>query len=256
MTKISQFIIIIGATLFAGSAVLLFSSNLVFAGMTVKLMNTFRNVENPKDPFEGGDLKITNHRLPGKNQFKPGYVGLARIHDINAQRFVRFSTSIPLKDLLTKGEELPSSATENVFVKSRAIYYAREECERLLTLLADKCEVAQANGKVTDKIATIRATLRFVQKAPFGKTDRTAPLSFESISTQLTKSGVKTSLRGALEVRNRLYRKASDECNALRSREGNCAISGIYIQSQYNTRSRDVTVSGRGSYAFLQSTDP
>jgi len=251
MNGLTRIISIITGILFTGASILFFASNFFVAGASFKVAKTIHDIENPKDPFKRAKLDIVNHRIPGRKQFKPGYKEFAQFHKIEASRFVSFSAIVPIDQLLKKGETPPSASTENVFAKTRAIYYAREECERLLETIAIQCEVENAKGRIKDRMVTINGTMRFVQKTPLGDLNSDVTLSFETVSTQLVKSRVKTTAIGAPRQRQNLYRKAAAECAAIKIREGNCAITRINISTTYNSRSREMQLSGMANYAFL-----
>jgi len=102
---------------------------------------------------------------------------------------------------------------------------------------------------------TIAGALRFVQKESLGEFDSSATLSFENFNARLVKSPIKTSLTGATRQRQKIYSKAVKECNAIKVREGNCAITRINVYDSFNSRSKEIRLTGEANYAFLSSLD-
>ena len=206
---------------------------------------------NPSDPLKGSDLKIVNHRDPNGRDFKVGYSELARFSDIEATRYVRFDAHVPVSDLLQDGEEAPEEAFQNLFARTRALYYAREECERVLESLASKCVVDRAKGKYLKTHVEVSGVLRFVQKSEFGAIDPAQTWAYETVSNDLSKRGKEVSLRSEEKERMSLYRKAVDECAATKKRSGNCAITDIGINLDWKPNDRKVRVRARARYSFL-----
>lgn len=248
----NPWITMITAPIMVGAAMLYFYTNFMVFNHASAIVGDFQEFENPTDPLAGGKLKIVNNRQTDNQRFRPGYAALARMNDIKARRFIHFSATVPLRELLRPGETPPTKSMEGVVAQTRAIFYAREECERVTKVLAKQCEVEHVKGKADDGNVHIQATLRFVQSDAFGTPDPQRTWSYQYVDTKLGKSGVTVPLRRTERARTDLYRKAAAECAAIRKREGNCAITDLSVKSRLYRNSRnEAKISGNARYSFL-----
>ncbi len=237
------------ALFFAAGGILYFVMNAYVFQTTTGIMNAHREAENPRDPWMARNITIVDHRNTEGRGFKPGYLEMAKGDDIRANRFITISTYVTLDDLLGEGEERPQKSMEEVFVKSRAVIFAREECERLLETLARKCVVVGADGRLDGNTARIDATFRFVQRDDFGALEEGATYVFTTADNVLVRDA-SVYMSGAGAARIGLYRKAAAECAAIRRRDGSCAITRLSILAH---RGNDGLIrhTAMAGYAFL-----
>lgn len=237
------------ALLFAGGAILYFATNLSVFGMASKITGSYHEADNPRDPWKGKNLTILDHRNSDGRGFKPGYLAMVRGEDIRADRFVSITAYVTVDELLKDGERRPEKSMEEVFAKSRAVIFARAECERLLQSLARECAVASAEGRIADGVVRIEALFRFVQRDDFGALDDGATYVFTTADNRLA-DRVQISRAGSAGARVALYKKAAAECAAIRRRDGSCSIIGLRIDAS-NEGGGLVRHSATANYAFL-----
>ncbi len=235
--------------LFAGAAILFFGVNAYVYSTTAGIMNEHHAAQNPRDPWMARNITIVDHRNSEGRGFKPGYLEMAKGDDIRANRFISISTYVTLDDLLGEGEQRPEKSMEEVFVKSRAVIFAREECARLLETLVRKCVVAGADGRLDGNTARIDATFRFVQRDDFGALEEDATYVFTTADNVLVRDA-SVYMSGAGPARVALYKKAASECAAIRRRDGSCAITRLSILAH---RGKDGLIrhTAMAGYAFL-----
>ena len=226
----------------------------MFAGTASKINNIVMRTDEKIDPFAGKNLNVINHTRKGF--FKRGYTALAQFNVINASRKVYFMAHVAPKKLLRPGEKLPAESLLKVFAKTHAIFYAQEECKRLLQTLASKCEVSGTTSRIEkDGVIRISGGMRFVQKTDFGSFDEKGRLAFQQIGIPLTRKNrpVQLSMSSAEHKRMSFYKKALKECSEIKRSEGNCALNYINIKSWRKPHSASIKISGKSYYSYLQA---
>lgn len=237
------------ALLFAAGGIIYFAGNAYVYGTTTGIMNAHREAENPRDPWMARNLKIVDHRNPDGRGFKPGYLEMAKGGDIRANRFVSVVAYVTLDELLAEGEKPPQKSMEEVFAKSRAVIFARAECERLLESFARDCAVVNAEGRLDGNLVRVEALFRYVQRDDFGALDESQTYVFTTADSWLAREE-SVYQASAGNARRALYKKAAAECAAIRRRDGSCAITRLLVSA----RREDGGVirhSANAGYAFL-----
>ncbi len=235
--------------LFAGAAVIFFGVNAYVYGTTAGIMNAHHEAENPRDPWMARNITIVDHRNPEGRGFKPGYLEMAKGDDIRANRFVTIDAYVRLDELLAEGEKAPQKSMEEVFAKSRAVMFARAECERLLETLARECVVAGADGRLDGNLVRMNAMFRFVQRDGFGSLNEGGAYVFTTADTVLERDA-SVYQSGAGAARAALYKKAAAECSAIRRRDGSCALTRLTISARLG-KDGVIRHTSMAGYAFL-----
>jgi len=236
-----------GAFLIGG--LLYLGTNVAFYTFADRIMRSEREYSNPKDPFRGRNLTITEQHEQDGKRFKRGYLEMAKFGDIKAGRMASFSAYVRVNDLLKPGEAAPAREMLPVFAKSRAILFAQEECERLMQTLARDCAVNSAQGRIDDGIVRIDGSLRFVQRDEFGELDPEAEWVFANVSDTLTTPTQTSSMGAGASDRLAVYRKAAQKCAEIKRRESNCAITSVRA---FMSKSRSgYRIDGLAEFAFL-----
>lgn len=251
MKSLSNSVKLISSLLFGGAALLYFGTQVFIFGHVAGFTNSVQNAGKQEDPFKKAKLNIINHKHDHTTGFKLDYLAMAQFNDIDSHRYINFSALVPISSLLEAGERRPTGELEKVFAKTRAIYYAREECKRVLDTIANECEVASSSGTIRDNRVRITGRLQFVQRSEFGDIDPSTSWSFETVDNDLAKRNETTTPTGAENKRKSLYRKAIKDCSSIKSREGNCAITSITADTGTRERDGRMRVSGRATYSFL-----
>jgi hypothetical protein len=227
---------------------------LYFTGqwMIFDQVRTWATFTNPDDPLAKSGLTITGQRLTGNRAFAPGYREMAQAEDIEANRFVTVHTFVPVRQMLRAGEEAPAPGQEELFVKSRAVHVASEECELMLSTMARQCEVHRTHAQVKNGMAMLVMYLRFVQKAPQGTPDASRRWHYQQVTNELFDRDEKVSV-GADKAKRRIaYQRAHRECGAIRRREGNCAITSMRLSTATPRQpSGRVHFNASAAYGFL-----
>jgi len=117
MNNLFKMLGVLSAIFFSGVGFIFLASNVFVAGSSYKIMSTMNEFENPKDPFKGKNIKIVNHRVSGTKRFKPGYKELAQFQNINADRFVRFTATVPIRSPQKQGPYIMLAKNVNAFWK-------------------------------------------------------------------------------------------------------------------------------------------
>lgn len=240
--------------LFLIGGALYFAVNVMVYSHAERIISADRDYSHPKDPFGGRDLKISENREEDGHRFKRGYLEMAKFDDLEAGRRAWFSAYVRIEELLAPGETRPAEEMLPVFVKSRAILYAKDECERLITALARECAVNNADGRLKDGLVRIEGSMRFVQHDEFGEIDPTAEWVFANVSGKLAEAGAITSMARGAADRVALYRKAAQKCAEIKKRESNCAVTAIRIDTVKNHQG-GYTLSASADYSFLTRRD-
>ncbi|MCP5000344.1 MAG: hypothetical protein GY933_16815 [Hyphomicrobiales bacterium] len=218
-------------------------------------VNRITETPSTKDPLAEIGINVVDSREPGKITFRSGYLPLARVEEFERQRSVRFTAHVPFSRLLRKDEDPPSSEMRELIAKTRANYFAAEECERLLDSLAKECFVEAARASLDGDTVRIEGYLHFVQKAHFGDLDPKKDWSFSTANLDLTRNPSHTTTRESARDRKALYRLATKQCSEIRKREGNCALSSLWIDERRDTRSGGYKLTARAEYGFLTALD-
>lgn len=208
--------------------------------------------DRQKDPLADQGIIVSNNTMDHNRKImSSAYMATVKQDDIDAYRNVTFSAQVPVKQLLQDGESRPEDGFEGVFAESRAVFYAQEECERLLQTMASSCQVVRATGKFKRDIVDISAVLKFTQKAAFGELDATTAWSFNEVQVNMTDGMVTSPRQYAHKKRLQFYRKAASECTQIKRRAGNCAITNIRISSFQESNSTMVKMNASAEYGFL-----
>lgn len=239
----------ITALISAAAAIIFFAGNAIVYGGAAQVMGQMNEAADPRDPWAARRIAIFDHRDADGRGFKPGYLEMAKGGDIRANRFVAISAYVTVRELLEAGEKPPAASMEEVFAKSRAVIFARAECQRLLRSLARECAVAGAEGRINDGLVRIDAMFRFVQRDDFGALDESATYVFTTADSRLVQDEPVYRERAA-DARSALYKKAAAECAAIRRRDGSCAITGLLISARAD-RAGAIRHSATANYAFL-----
>lgn len=250
MNRLVDTIKFITMALFAIGGLLYFAMNFMVYSYADRMVRQEREYSHPKDPFKGRHLTITENREEDGRRFKRGYLEMTKFNDIKAGRMASFAAYVRIDDLLSPGEARPADEMLPVFVKSRAILYAKQECERLLENFASECAVNHADGRVQEGVIRIDGSMRFVQRDDFGALDPETSWVFANVSDNLTAGAVSTSLSGGAAARAALYRKAAQKCAEIKRRESNCAVTAIRLGASKD-RSGGYKLSGAADYSFL-----
>lgn len=237
------------ALFLAAGAILYFGVNAYVYGTTAGIMNEHHEAQNPRDPWMTRNITIVDHRNPGGRGFKPGYLEMTKGDDIRANRFVSITAYVRLDELLAEGEKPPQKSMEEVFAKSRAVIFAREECARLLETLARECVVAGADGRVDGGLVRMNAMFRFIQRDSFGALAESETYVFTTADSVIARNA-SVYQSGAAAARAALYKKTAAECDAIRRRDGSCAITRLTVTAQRQDGGviRHTAMAG---YAFL-----
>ena len=207
---------------------------------------------NPSDPLRGS-LNVVNNRHEKSGRLKYGYLAMANFENIEAERSINFSTYVSLSSLLHSGEAPPDRDYRQVFAQARAVEYAHQECDLIKQYFAKECIVKSAKAKVEKNGRTVRiqARMSFVQAGGFGDiSDKSATWSFRDIGTRIKVPDASKSR--IIRSRVKVYRKVMRECDSIRRREGNCAITRILISARRNRSSGLIRTSASAQYAFLK----
>lgn len=218
-------------------------------------VNRITETPDMTDPLEEAGITVVDSREPGKMAFRSGYLPLARFDELEEQRSVRFTAHVPFSILLKPGEQPPDADMRDLLAKTRANYFAAAECRRLLSVLAKKCVVNTAHARLEDGIVRVEAYLNFIQKAGFGALDAKNKWSFSSAKLELTKDPRNTTLNRSAGDRKALYRTATRHCAEIRKREGNCALSALWIDERPDAKSGGYRLTARAEYGFLAPVD-
>lgn len=197
------------------------------------------------------ELDIVNFKNARTRGFKVGYEGLVRFDEFVQGRGISLTVVVRLEDLLKHGEQSPEVGLEAVFAGARAIFYAKQECRRLLEVLAAKCKVSSASGRFRDGDVTIDARLLFVQRAAFGLADPRGKWSLNSIRTPLLGGQDERTWHAAPEVSAEIYRNIDSFCAELKRLEGNCSISNVHLSISRGHNNDYVSAGGFARYSYL-----
>jgi hypothetical protein len=205
---------------------------------------------NTPDPSFRPDLEITG--TSDGSYVKDGYVAMTSLGKLNDSRVVSVESYVRLEDLLDPGEKLPERDLLSAFTTARAVRVADEECARLLETLASRCVVAYTNASpVENGLAQVGVTMKFIQKSDFGSVKADKRASYVEVDQNLIGGGAQdktVSLGGSGNARSAIYERAVDFCAKMRSTEGNCAITNVYIRSTpYNGSMQTISASGKFS---------
>ncbi|MEM7299681.1 MAG: hypothetical protein AAF468_01245 [Pseudomonadota bacterium] len=195
---------------------------------------------------------VTGHKE--KNHYKESYRSLARASEIEARSI---SVTIPVepKEFLKPGEALPSKENMDLFVSARSTPIGKRECALIEENLAQKCVVARSSTSSNRSgVYFVHLRLNYFQKAPFGTVSEKDELEFREAESKSMKDTRSSSFRGRdlLNLRRRYYNKIAKECDFLRRREGNCAITSARIASQIWSRKNQLQTTARAEFAFLK----
>jgi hypothetical protein len=165
---------------------------------------------------------------------RPGYVALTSIGKTHDYRFVNVESYVRLKDMLEADEEMPDKEMLSAFVTAKVARFAGAECELLKKSLAAECIVSSSHASPSGKgLVDISFSLNFIQKSEFGTIKAKKKAAYVEIDQNLINGSTAkiVSVSGAAALRNSLYERAVSFCGKIRSSEGNCAISKVFIRA-------------------------
>ncbi len=123
-----------------------------------------------EDPGVNPKWKVANAMEYGYP--KRGYVALSNIREFIDSRKITLETYVAVSDLLEKGEPPPTVERRDIIITGKASVFARQECDLIKQVLADKCAVIRARAKhVRNGIYLLNLSFLFTQKASFGTVD-------------------------------------------------------------------------------------
>ncbi len=176
------------------------------------------------EPYKDS-LDVEGHLLRKSHPAK-GYLALLNANEMDDLRSIRVRQNLPLNAFLENGESKPADEFIHILLSSRARKVAERECRILKQSLADKCSVRSAEARMDKRgrHVTLRARYDFTQKNGIGTFEADLPLRYVAVKENFRRKGsVSESARASV------YRKISDMCKSLRSREGNCGLSSVSV---------------------------
>ncbi len=219
--------------LFFVPVVLLAWLQLAGTGMMAAVFYQVSSILEPEgDPF-GGKIDIRNARLSSW-RLKSGLKAIAGFGEFNSARAIHVATVTTLRDLLKPGEKMPSKDSHDLYVRSRVGFIAKEECNRLLELLARACEFSNTNAsRWRGNLYNVSFTLRFIQKDAFGEINSEATLNYTEIDDEFSnrlRNARRWNDKYLAKVRVKAYKKFSKDCKSIKKDHGNCALLNAVFQ--------------------------
>ena len=185
-----------------------------------------------EDPF-GGKIDIRNARLSSW-RLRSGLKAIAGFEEFNSARAIHVATVTTLRDLLKPGEELPSKDSHDLYVRSRVGFIAKEECKRLLELLARACEFSNTNAnRWRGNLYNVSFTLRFIQNDAFGEINSEATLNYTEIDDEFSnrlRNARRWNDKYLAKFRVKAYKKFNKDCKSIKKDHGNCALLNAVFQ--------------------------
>ncbi len=197
----------------------------------------------------GGISEMINGTAYGKDYSIPGveevlnsndeygprenFWSLVRTHDIDMPRRLSISTLIKPEYVAADQEALPAKEYMDIFVEQRIEKYGKAECEVLKEHLASECVLLKSRARrMRDGRYRVTFSFRYVQKDPLGEFDKSGPVTYAETEKDLTKKvdHYYANNEGTRDYRSDLYREITNECNDLRFRQSNCAITNISVR--------------------------
>ncbi len=172
--------------------------------------------------------------LNSKDEYGPreNYWSLVRTDDIDMPRRLSVSTSIKPEYVAVNQEPLPEKEYLDIFVEQRLENYGKAECEVLKQHLASECVLLRSNARqMRNGRYRVTFSFGFVQKEPLGEFDKSGTVTYAETEKHLTKKVdyYYANNEGTRDYRSELYREIRDECNDLKFRQSNCAITDITV---------------------------
>lgn len=211
--------------------------------------NSFMLAVNPLDPLRNAAVPIVGHKGDHRG-FQPGYLEMASHGEMAIGRTVQVDALVPVRALVARGDSLPRREDLPLFASARAAVYAQDECARLMEVLAAQCEVREARATAENDHVSIRMTLAFVEKDPFGRIDGAAQRVYARSSRTFAPMARNVPVSQAERERMRLYRLAVDGCREIRRREHNCSIVGLRIVGR-KMHAHGIEMDATVDYGFL-----
>lgn len=157
----------------------------------------------------------------------------ARLNDtfnttyLSDARGVRVRIEMPFAALLAPDEAAPAPDFASVYAAARAPGQLIRLCPELLHALAVKCDVAKPHGEIgKDGQAVLSGTLRFVPAEAPGTLAEAGDARIVQFRARLRPQ---VALPFTAEVRETVLREAAALCRVLRTRIGNCVVTGVSL---------------------------
>lgn len=204
---------------------------------------------------------VEHTKLRG-NYTQRGFLAMSNADRYHPSRLVTASIPVEVKALLQPGETAPEKDFEEVFVKARAVKLAEAECDALEMELASQCKVERTYVREYKGDYTLTMTLQFVQQQPFfpALDDGTVQTegvkySYQELSQDLAlkDKGDRAMPSQMARHRAKFYARAVRQCDKLRSRAGNCAISNISISTRKDYKSTAWLMTGKVTLSWLDA---
>lgn len=196
----------------------------------------------------GGISQMINGKAYGKDYSIPGveevlnsndeygprenYWSLVRTDDIDMPRRLTISTHMKPEYVAVDQEALPAKEYLDIFVEQRIENYGKAECEILKQHLASECVLLKSNARrMRNGRYRVSFSFGFVQKDPLGEFDKSGTVTYAETEKHLTKKVdyYYANNEGTRDYRSELYREIRNECNDLKFRLSNCAITEISV---------------------------
>lgn len=144
--------------------------------------------------------------------------------------------------------------------------YADAECTVLLASLASRCRPGEVSISSAAGGLELKMSLLFTQREDLGTLPnadqlRLEPVIFDHVDDRIVadpKGGIADGIHvaavaDAADARDRIYRRAAQNCATVRRKFGNCWIYDLKISSRLmRAKAKEVvSITGRSSYAYL-----
>ena len=128
------------------------------------------------------------------------------------------------------------------------------ECQALLETLASQCTVMSATGRaIGDNAYEYQIQLAFAEKNALGAIDPNASYDFLVTKSNPGKTATKSRVffEKSAALRKRIYKDVAVTCAAIRTKSGNCSVTGLSVASKLDRGTPMVRLSAAAAYASL-----
>ncbi len=193
-----------------------------------------------RDPLKGrysidGDIK-------DRSRYSSEYLALVKPQVLSNKRTIVISAYAPIREVLKQHPDIDSRDEITLQVVSQVWLrnYAKQECKRVLSTIADQCVVKHARAKVVKKGKYINAyiLLYFTGKNLAFNLDEKQQYTFGEHSVKLSKRRVTNNYSWKTAQKDRLkhYRKAGKICKKVARKSALCGITGMRLTSAHKAR--------------------
>ncbi|PRY78222.1 hypothetical protein CLV80_104187 [Yoonia maritima] len=171
--------------------------------------------------------------------------------ELNGERTVSYSVSLPFSEIMKPGEEMPDEAYYDLYAIARAPQFLSEYCVEILGNFAKSCDVGRVRGEVNrEGVATMQGELNYIPAYDYG--DPSTVENGDLVRARVTILDRYESERpNSPETRAEVLAAAITLCEAVKQTFGNCMITDINLRPHTNYRDEAEMLSATASITIL-----